>query len=255
MATYALPAHQVIGNQLNFTAWLNNLRNNNIGVLTNAGAPTNGTSGTFAGKAGPGCLLIDVTNKILYVNAGTKASPVWVSTLSGQQAKSNFSTAQATGFAADTYLLGSSIAAPTTGFVAGQRYQCKFDMVKTAAGTAAFTATLRIGTLGTVADASIASLAFAVGTAAVDSGIFIVDAYFRTVGSGTSAVVVAEITCNHALAATGLITTGAAGFGQISAVSSGFDSTIASTIIGLSINGGASFAGTNNYVESSLTSY
>jgi hypothetical protein len=62
---YSLPAHQVIGNKLNFFAWLNNLKNNNVGVLTNAGTPTNGTSGTFAGYAGPGCLLLDVTNKAI----------------------------------------------------------------------------------------------------------------------------------------------------------------------------------------------
>ncbi len=43
-----------------------------------AGAPTDGTSGTAAGQAGPGSLLIDTTNNVLYSNAGTKASPSWV---------------------------------------------------------------------------------------------------------------------------------------------------------------------------------
>jgi hypothetical protein len=45
--------------------------------LVNAGAPTNGTSGTAATVAGPGCLLIDTTNKFLYINTNTKASPTW----------------------------------------------------------------------------------------------------------------------------------------------------------------------------------
>lgn len=51
--------------------------------LVNAGAPTNGTSGTGANLAGPGCLLIDTTNKILYQNTNTKASPTWTAVAGG----------------------------------------------------------------------------------------------------------------------------------------------------------------------------
>jgi hypothetical protein len=46
-------------------------------VFDGTGAPTNGTSGTGAGFAGPGSLYVDVTNKAIYQNSGTKASPVW----------------------------------------------------------------------------------------------------------------------------------------------------------------------------------
>lgn len=174
----------------------------------------------------------------------------------GALSKSAVSTATVSaGYAADTYLAGSGIAVPTGGFVAGARYTCTFDMVKTAAGTAQFTITLRIGTTGTVSDAAILTFAFAAGTAAVDTGTFEVFAHFRTVGSGTSAVVVGTAYCSHALAATGLISTGASGIGQITTVSSGFDSTIAGTTIGLSVNGGASFSGTNTIVETELRSF
>lgn len=48
-----------------------------VAVVTHAGAPTDGTSGTGAGVAGPGSLLLDVTNFNLYINANTKASPTW----------------------------------------------------------------------------------------------------------------------------------------------------------------------------------
>ena len=41
----------------------------------NAGAPVSGT--TLAGVAEPGDILIDTTNKKLYVNTNTKASPTW----------------------------------------------------------------------------------------------------------------------------------------------------------------------------------
>lgn len=45
----------------------------------NAGAPANGTAGTgtHAGYAPKGALLIDTTNGILYINTGTKASVTW----------------------------------------------------------------------------------------------------------------------------------------------------------------------------------
>ena len=170
--------------------------------------------------------------------------------------KSAFSTATVSaGYAADTYLAGSSIGVPTGGFVAGATYNSIFDMVKTAAGSAALVVTLRIGTAASTADAAICTFTFGAGTAAADSGTFMVEAHFRTVGSGTSAVVVGLIECSHALATTGLISTGASGFGQLVVVSSGFNSTIASTFIGLSVNGGASFSGTNTLVETTLRSY
>lgn len=152
-------------------------------------------------------------------------------------------------FASDTYLAGSSIAMPAGGPVVGTTYHCMFDMVKTAAGVAAFTVNLRYGTAGTTADASLISWAFTAGTAAVDTGTFEVWVHFRTVGSGTSAVVVGKIECRHALAATGLISLGASGQGQITTVSSGFNSTPAGSILGLSVNGGGSFSGTNTLVE------
>lgn len=62
---------------INIWAFLRNLVNNNVPVLTNAGVPTSGTSGTFAGQAGPGCILIDTTNGANYINTGTLASPIW----------------------------------------------------------------------------------------------------------------------------------------------------------------------------------
>jgi hypothetical protein len=45
--------------------------------INGAGIPTDGTSGTGAGIAGPGCLYIDRTNAELYQNIGTLASPTW----------------------------------------------------------------------------------------------------------------------------------------------------------------------------------
>jgi hypothetical protein len=153
------------------------------------------------------------------------------------------------GYAADTYLAGSSITMPAGGPVVGTAYHCVFDMVKTAAGTAAFTVTVRFGTAGTTSDAALLTFAFTAGSAVADTGRLELFLHFRTVGSGTAAVVVGQISCDHQFAATGLTTQGAAGFAQITTVSSGFDSTPAGSILGLSVNGGASFSGTNTIVE------
>jgi hypothetical protein len=166
-----------------------------------------------------------------------------------------FSTATVTPYATDTYLVGSSIAAPSTGFLAGARYTCTFDMTKTAAGSAAATVIVRIGTAGAVGDTAILTFTWAAGTAAVDTGTFTVVAHFRTVGSGTAAVVVGTCECRHALAATGLVSTGASGNGLLGVVPSGFDSSPAGLVIGTSFNGGASFAGTGTIVEAELRSY
>src|SRR4051812_36164846 len=51
--------------------------NNNVWNLVGSGAPTNGTSGTAVGLAGPGSTYTDYTNSLVYVNTGTKASPTW----------------------------------------------------------------------------------------------------------------------------------------------------------------------------------
>jgi hypothetical protein len=47
-------------------------------LLVDTGAPTDGTSGTGAGLAGPGSIYVRTsTNVTKYVNRGTKASPSW----------------------------------------------------------------------------------------------------------------------------------------------------------------------------------
>lgn len=50
---------------------------NNVVVMTGAGAPTSGSSGTGDNFAGPGSLFVDVTGANLYVQAGTISSPDW----------------------------------------------------------------------------------------------------------------------------------------------------------------------------------
>jgi hypothetical protein len=56
---------------------LHGLVDNDVLDLVGAGAPTQGSSGTGAKFAGPMSTYWDITNKQLYVNVNTKATPCW----------------------------------------------------------------------------------------------------------------------------------------------------------------------------------
>lgn len=150
----------------------------------------------------------------------------------------------------DTYVTGSNIAIPTGRLQAKSFYRMRMQMAKTSvAGTATPVVIVRIGTAGTTADTARATLTFPAQTAVADDGFIEVFVTFRTVGSGTSAVISTHGILDHRLASTGLSNTNT-GFAK--AVSAGFDSTVASLQIGCSFNGGASFAGNTDLVQAEL---
>jgi len=153
------------------------------------------------------------------------------------------STANQTGFASDTYLTGSGLSVPGSLIKAGTIYKGVFDMTKTAAGTATGTVIVRFGTAGTTADTARLTFTWGAGTAAIDAGVYELWVTFRNAGASCVAVGVCRLT--HALAATGLTSTGASGSGALMVTSSAFDATVANSIVGVSYNGGASFSGTN----------
>ena len=130
------------------------------------------------------------------------------------------------------YLSGSSIVVQAGQWKEKTTYRCTFDVSRPSTASNFFlTLVLRLGTLGTISDAAIVTMGFGISTSgAVDQGRVEVVATFRTVGTGTSAVVQGWATCNHARASSGIITTGDAGFGFIKTLSSGFDSTTQTTI-------------------------
>lgn len=158
---------------------------------------------------------------------------------------------QGAGFSSDTYLTGSSIlmASPSTLLRAKSIYRCRFNATKTGAGVATPIINVRYGTNGTTADTSRGTLTFSAQTAVADEGVFEVFCVFRTVGSGTSAVLQSLGRLTHRLSITGFGT----GVSEPEvATSGGFDSTPANSIIGLSVNGGTSAAWTVNLVEAEL---
>jgi hypothetical protein len=153
---------------------------------------------------------------------------------------------QGPGFATDTYATGSFIVLPGVPKV-GTRYRVKIALSKTAAGTATPILQVRVGTAGTTADTSRLSFTFSAGTAATDAGEFYIDVVFRSVGSGTSAVVqgFCSLTSQPTTGISLLIK-------NVQTTSAGFDSTVAGLGIGVSINGGTSAAWTVTLVAAEL---
>jgi len=155
--------------------------------------------------------------------------------------------AQGAGFASDTYLIGSSIAIPASVLRVGALYRLTFDVSKSAAGVATPVIIVRFGTLGTTGDAARLTFTFAAQTAVADLGMFDLYAMFRTVGA--AAVLQGRASLRHGLSITGL----GVQVSQVLQVTSGaFDSSVANSIIGVSVNGGASAAWTVQLVESEL---
>jgi hypothetical protein len=162
----------------------------------------------------------------------------------------NASVAQQSLAATEVYLTGSDCQIPSGRLQAKVVYRCKVQIAKTSvAGVAAPIVNVKIGTAGTTADTTRAALTFAAQTAVADDGFLEVFLTFRTVGSGTSAVIRVTGTLSHRLAATGLST---ANQSIAFATSAGFDSTVASLKIGCTFTGGTSFTGTVDQVQAEL---
>jgi hypothetical protein len=145
----------------------------------------------------------------------------------------NSNTADVLANAAATYLTGGSLL--IGGRVqAGSFFKWRLRASKTATGTTAATIAVVTGTLGTTGDtARVTHTSTTIQTAAIDSGMFEIDANFRAVGAG-STVLQSSIRLDHALA-------DAAGFGTfryLSANSAAF-TLGASDIIGLVVTPGA----------------
>lgn len=154
-------------------------------------------------------------------------------------------------FSGDTYLVGSGITIPVGGWTAGTTYKCRFDMSKTAAGTANLLLNVRIGTTGTTADAAV--LAYNSGlaqTVNADQATFEILLTIRTLGASAAIICAVNI---YRINAT------AVGFAALATpciisaptATTTFNSTTA-TKIGVSFNGGTSFVGTSQQVIAEL---
>lgn len=208
--------------------------NRDVGLARNAAGVlevNSGTAGTFKDLK---CDRINavtgyLVNGVASTNAFTNADAV----VGGQS------------FAATNAIVsGSTITVPAGFWKVGGMYHCVFDMLKTAAGTVGIVITIHMGTLGTTGDASIMTFPFTAGTAIAQQGYFDIYVVFRSVGSGTSAVIVAGGRCTALSPTTGLVGIPAAS----PIASSGFNSTT-QTKLSIGFNGGTSFSGSRSFTQ------
>jgi hypothetical protein len=153
--------------------------------------------------------------------------------------------AQALTASATTYLNNSAVTIPTTERVpANAWFRWNLHLTKTAAGTLANSILVKWGTLGTTGDATLLTFTLPAGTAIADDADIEIVVHFRSVGTGTAAVVVGRMRMVHNLVTTGWVTTGSAVVSPAT-VSAGFDSaTTDLEKIGLAITMAASYVAT-----------
>lgn len=151
------------------------------------------------------------------------------------------------GFAADTYVVGSAITVPASlALQVGTQYRCKISLSKTAAGVAAPTCIVRVGTLGTTGDAAMFTFTGAIQTAVVDVGLIEVLITIDTIGA--TGTMRGTFVLKHNVASGA----GLSGTDVIEQGNGSFNTTTASLIIGISLNYGAAAAVTITQVEAEL---
>lgn len=131
---------------------------------------------------------------------------------------------------------GTKFQLPTGYLAVGQRYRFTINLIKTAAGTATWTAKVCYGVNGTTADGAIATWTSGTNTAAVDQARLTIEMRITALGSGTSATAACTAFYVNTL-------TNATGFGVINPVpgsTAGFDSTATTPYFHVDITQGAS---------------
>lgn len=146
-----------------------------------------------------------------------------------------------------TYITGSSLVVPVGGLTVGSVIRFRLNMTKTAAGTATSTFDIAFGTTATTAATARVSFTKPAGTAAADEASVTIEAVVRSVS--TTGVVVGQFSMLHNLAATGHAVIPVV---AVNTVSSAFDNSGATLIVGLCITTGAADAITIEQVSAEL---
>lgn len=146
----------------------------------------------------------------------------------------NANTTDVVASAVDTYLTGSALVVPLLQI--GMRLKWRFWMTKSALGLGAPVWNVRVGTLGTIADASRLTFTAPAQTPVVDTGRILLDVIVRSIGATG---VIAGVLSLHHNSPTGIIGFSTSICPVIQAVSSPFDMTIANLIVGVSVDPGA----------------
>jgi hypothetical protein len=144
----------------------------------------------------------------------------------------------------DTYIAGSSLAIPPSLVRAGAMFQWTFGLTRSGAGVATPVYSVRFGTNGSTADTSRLSFTGVAQVNASDTGVHRIYVVVRSVGA--SGIIVGIFEEHHIQTTTGLAN--AAQMQAQASASSGFDTTVASSIIGVSVNPGATSTWVYEYV-------
>lgn len=202
-----------------------------LSETSNVSAPSNGTVKLYADTTSvPSWRSVD--------DAGNNFSLRGVS---------NFSvTSQAPAATTRTYIIGSALPVPVNKLQVGSCFEWTFNMTKTAAGIAASTFDICVGTAGTTADAARVAFTKPAGTAAIDQGTVTIRAIVRTIGA--TGVMVGDFVMTHNGNTVGHATVPCV---NVTTVSAGFDMTVANLIIGVCITSGAGDSLTIQLVQAS----
>ena len=141
----------------------------------------------------------------------------------------NFSTtSQSLTAATRTYITGTNFKISSNKLQSGSMFRWTISLTKTAAGTAASTFDIAVGTNGTTGDTARVSFTKPAGTAIADEGKIVIEAVVRSIGA--SGVMAGEFTMMHNLSATGHMTIPVA---VVNTISAGFDMTVANLQVGV----------------------
>lgn len=202
-------------------------------------------SGTSVSALAAAASLAD-TDVLLGVNGGA-SKKFDLSTLTayfesrGRQHNAAVAT-QTTG-AVDVYITNSDVPIPANRLQAKSKYRLDLSLTKAGAGTGTPTFNVRVGTAGALADASRVLFTWpAANTAVADEMKVEILCTFRSVGSGTAAVIEGQLVGQHELTTTGFGGTGLGSTIILNTTGGGFDSTVASLRIGCSVNPGTAGA-------------
>jgi len=185
-----------------------------------------------APSAGQVIIYSDTTTKLLSI----KDEGGFIHALDRLDNAATISPAQQPAAATRTYITGSNIAVPAGKLQIGTMFLWRISMTKTAAGTAASTFDVAVGTTGTTADTARLSFTKPAGTAVADEGLVEIMLTCRGPLSA-SGIFAGEFRMTHNLSATGHMTIPGA---CVSNISAAFDVTTANLIVGVCITTGAS---------------
>jgi hypothetical protein len=164
----------------------------------------------------------------------------------------NCNTATVSPGASNFYITGSALALGASIIQVGTTWEWVFGITKSTAGTGTPVWTIVFGTNGTTGDTARVTFTHSTAdTGAADRCIVRINAVARVVGA--SGVVAGIFEKNHIIVgATGFSTPASTQVEQLSTVSSAFDTTTASMIVGVCVNAGTAGAWSIETVQAKM---